>query len=102
VLFRNQTLASEYKPARYVLRMILRYLLAGPQSPPLTANAMKTYTYPIIETLCDEQGAIQALRRSIAVIDDVTASIPEGRLDRDTVRSQEYTALAQEKVIAHL
>jgi hypothetical protein len=63
---------------------------------------MKTYTQSIIETLCNEQAAIQALRRCIAIIDDVTASIPEGRLDRDTVRSQEYTALAQEKVIARL
>lgn len=102
VLFRNQTLGSKYKPARYVLMMILRYVLAGPQMPPLTANAMKAYTQPIIETLCNEQAAIQALQRCIAIIDDVTASIPEGRLDRDTARSQEYTALAQEKVIARL
>ena len=63
---------------------------------------MKAYTQPIIETLCNEQAAIQALQRCTAIIDEVTASIPEGRLDRDAARSQEYTALAQEKVIARL
>jgi len=76
VLFRNQTLGSKYKPARYVLMMVLRYVLAGPQMPPLTANAMKAYTQPIIETLCNEQAPIQALQRCTAIIDEVTAQFP--------------------------
>jgi hypothetical protein len=99
LLFRNQTLGSQFKPARYVLMMILRYLLAGPEMPKLTANAMKGYTQPIIDTLCDEQAAIRALRRCPAIVQDVTAAMPEGRLGRDTVRTQEFTTLVQRKAL---
>jgi hypothetical protein len=95
LLFRNQTLASKYKPARYVLMMILRYLVAGPDMPKLTANAMKAYTQPIIHTLSDDYRANRAFRYCTGIVDDVTATMPEVRLDRDTVRTQEFTMSAR-------
>lgn len=87
-LFRNSQIPVYYKPARYHLLMALRYLVGGEEMPALTANKVATYANNIADVLWSDQGAVDAFKAAVEVIDTATGGQP---LTRDTVKTQAFT-----------
>jgi AIPR protein len=87
-LFRNQSIPTTYKPARYHLLMALRYRIAGADMPGLTANAMSRYTQPILDVLWNDQLLVDSFRECTDIIDAV---INGTALNRDMVKTQDFT-----------
>lgn len=57
-LFRNNQLPAYYKPARYYLLMIFRYLVASGDMPQFTANKMQRYANELAEALWSEMKSV--------------------------------------------
>lgn len=87
-LFRNSQIPVYYKPARYHLLMAVRYLVGGSDMPSLTANKATVYANKIAEVLWSDQGALDAFKLAVEVIDSVLGGQP---LTRDTVKTQTFT-----------
>jgi hypothetical protein len=99
-MFKSQIIPNTYRPARYVLMMALRYLLAGPDMPAFTANAMRAYTQNILNVLWDDQAAAAAVGRCISLVDDIVSTMPEQSLNRDMVRGQDFTNAVRDRALS--
>lgn len=87
-LFRNSSLPVYYKPARYHLLMALRYIVAGPEMPDLTANKVSTYANLIAEELWSDDAALEAFKVAIGAVDEALGGVA---LNRDVVKTQTFT-----------
>ena len=87
-LFRNSQIPVYYKPARYQILMAVRYLTGGSDMPALTANKMTQYANKIAEALWSDQGAVDAFKQAVELVDSV---LGEQALTRDTVKTQSFT-----------
>ncbi|GAA1918568.1 AIPR family protein [Arthrobacter gandavensis] len=93
--FRNGQIPVSYKPARYHILMVARYLAAGWEMPAFTANKMERYTKKINEILWDDLKAAALFKDACAVIDEVQEGAP---LSRESVKPQSFTDLVLGKV----
>jgi hypothetical protein len=87
-LFRSGQLPVYYKPSRYHLLMVFRYLTGGSDMPALGANKIVAYSNRIAETLWSDQGSLDTFKRAVEVIDEATGS---QILTRDAVKTQAFT-----------
>lgn len=87
-LFRNSQIPVYYKPARYHLLMALRYLVGGDDMPAMTANKVTNYANKIADVLWSDQGAVEAFKEAVEVIDSALGGQP---LTRDLVKTQTFT-----------
>ncbi len=85
--FRNLSLDSKYRPAKYHILMMARLLLGGGEMPSLHANKMERYCIKIMDVLYDNAKCIAIFNQAASIIDTVT----EGNFDRDSIRSPQIT-----------
>ncbi len=86
-LFRSGAIDVLYKPARYQLLMLVRYLVAGPDMPPFASNKMEKYCRTLLDALWDEQ-------QSAAVFDQaaqIVRTVSKNKINSDTVRTEKFT-----------
>lgn len=86
--FRNGQIPVSYKPARFHILMVARYLAAGSEMPAFTANKIEGYAKKINEVLWDDQKAVDLFKAACAVIDSVQDGVP---LTRESVKPQSFT-----------
>jgi hypothetical protein len=92
--FRNAYLDVKYRPARYQLLMAIRHLIHGDITPPNTRVAFERYCDKIATIMWDQQEGPALVSGLLPVVDAaVTATEEDGILDRDTVRTQQFTDL---------
>jgi hypothetical protein len=94
-LFRNGQISVGYKPARYHLLMIARYLASTASMPALTANKIEPYAKKINEVLWDDSSALDLFKKACGVIDSVQDGAP---LTRESVKPQSFTDAVLAKV----
>lgn len=87
-LFRNGQIPVQYKPARFHLLMIFRYLSAGADMPAMCANKMTRYANGIADLLWSDEDAARIFREATEVVDEALAGLP---LTRDAVKTQVFT-----------
>ena len=86
--FRNGQIPVTFKPARFHILMVARYLAAGSEMPAFTANKIEAYAKKINELLWDDQKAVDLFKAACAVIDSVQDGAP---LTREAVKPQSFS-----------
>lgn len=86
-LFRNQTVASELKPARYHMLLAYRVLAHNETTPRMNSHEMERYSAVLLDTLWDDDIS-RGLFLSAA--ERVTA-VAAGNLHRDNIRTEPFT-----------
>lgn len=92
-LFRNGTIDSRYKPARYHILLAARLLLSPAKWPRPNSADAKRAAEAISEVLWSLSGSESVFQRAVDAVDVVA----EGNLHRDNIRTQPFT----EKLIRH-
>lgn len=87
-LFRNNQLPVYYKPARYHLLMIFRYLDSAGDMPQFSANKMQKYANQLAESLWSDEKSVEIFKSAIEVVDIAVGS---QTLTRDLVKTQTFT-----------
>lgn len=87
-LFRNQTLPSELKPARYHMLLGFRLLTSPRDLPAFNSHEMRRYCERLMEMLWDDQLSVRVLRDAAGHVDSVAA----GNMHRDNIRTETFTA----------
>jgi len=95
--FRNGLISPNYKPTRYQLLMIVRYLCGGADMPALTANKMEVYSSTIAKQLGDDDSALQLFKRALTVVD---AAAGGADITRDSVKTQSFTDSVKKALVA--
>lgn len=91
--FRNGHIDGKYKPARYQLLMAIRNF-AEPGVVPNKRRDLEKYCIRLAERLWDPNEGPRLVQSILPVIDSaVQATEADGILDRDTVRTQNFTDL---------
>ena len=91
--FRNGYIDGQYRPARYQMLMGARHL-AEHEPIPSKRRDLERYCERIAERLWDAQEGPLLFQRLLPVVDQaVNVTEPDGVLDRDTVRTQQFTDL---------
>lgn len=86
-LFRNGSIESRYKPARYHILMAAR-LLASSQNPPRpNSNEMARFSDELAEKFWDQSVSERLFTEAVKVI----AKMAGGNLHRDNIRTQPFT-----------
>jgi hypothetical protein len=85
--FRNNSLDSKFRPAKYHILMIVRLLAGGADMPAMSANKMEKYCKKVLDVLYDNNQCINLFNQAADVIDAVTG----GNFDRDSIRSPQVT-----------
>lgn len=94
--FRNGSIAVRYKPARYQMLMAVRQLVHGDKTVPAGSGKIDAYCGSLITPLWDNRDGLRLFQKILPVIDQaVKASEADGVLDRDTVRTQQFTDLVK-------
>ncbi|MCR2763811.1 AIPR family protein [Microbacterium sp. zg.B48] len=86
--FRNGQIPVSFKPARFHILMVARYLAAGSEMPAFTANKIEGYAKKVNDVLWDDQNAVDLFKAACAVIDSVQEGVP---LTRESVKPQSFT-----------
>src|SRR5438067_319118 len=86
-MFRNQKLASMYKPARYHILLAVRLLANNAIRPRMNAREMERYCKVITDQLWDYNRADELFAIAVGLIDEVA----EGNFDRDNIRTEDFT-----------
>jgi hypothetical protein len=86
-LFRNRSLDSSLKPARYHMLMALRFQVSGPDLPRPNAKALEAYCQKINEVLWDDSKALAAFKAAAKVAIPSDLARPPGRDDFKTQAS---------------
>ncbi|HEY6736559.1 MAG TPA: AIPR family protein [Candidatus Saccharimonadia bacterium] len=86
--FRNGSLPSIYKPARYHILMAFRYICGGPDMPALSANKMESYCNKIATRLWDDKAVLNDFSKAIEAVDAAANGAP---ITRDSVKTQSFT-----------
>jgi AIPR protein len=87
-LFRNNQIPPYYKPARYHLLMVFRYLVASGDMPQFTANRMQKYANDLAEALWSDTKSSEIFKQAVEIIDK---ALGEQKLTRDLVKTQSFT-----------
>jgi hypothetical protein len=91
-LFRNQLLASKYKPARYHLLYACRLLLAPANLPRPNSNEMERLSRSLIDILWDQGKSEKVFNDAVSALD----TIAKGNYNRDHIRTLPFAeALAK-------
>ncbi|MEP7153195.1 MAG: AIPR family protein [Nitrospira sp.] len=86
-LFRNGSIESKYKPARYHILMAAR-LLASPHNPPRpNSNEMTRFADELTEKFWDQSVAEHLFADAVAVVEEMA----KGNLNRDNIRTLPFT-----------
>jgi hypothetical protein len=93
--FRNTQLPSYYKPARYHLLMVFRYLVATGDMPQFTANKMQKYATEMAESLWSDTKSVEIFKKALEVID---AAAGAQSLTRDLVKTQTFTDAVKKSI----
>ena len=97
--FRNGLLDVKYKPARYQLLMAIRILIHGDARLPIGDRHIDRYCTTIADVMWDAQAGPALVSNLLPALDAAVATTePDGVLDRDTVRTQQFTDLLAEGV----
>lgn len=92
--FRNGNIDVRYKPARYQMLMGARHLHHGDEAPPSGGRKLEKYCSEFADILWDQQAGLSLFEGILPVVDRSVAQVePDGVLDRDTVRTQQFTDL---------
>ena len=91
--FRNQSIDSKFKPARFQILLAFRLLLADGKLPRMNSRDMEKYCLPLMEVLWDTAKAERAFANAAAAVEAVSG----GNFDSDLLRTQPFT----EKLRAH-
>jgi hypothetical protein len=86
-LFRNQTIDSVLKPARYHLLMVFHMLIQPNNPPPMNSHQMEKYCSTITEILWDDDKCRDTFVDSARYVQAVAA----GNLHRDNIRTEPFT-----------
>ena len=86
-LFRNQTLPSELKPARYHMLLAYRILAAGDAMPRMNSRDMETYCSSLLVTLWDDDKCREIFEKAAEQV----RAVAEGNLHRDNIRTEAFT-----------
>ncbi|HEY6759246.1 MAG TPA: AIPR family protein [Baekduia sp.] len=86
-MLRNGQLESRYRPARHHILMAVRHGVLGDDVPSFQSNEFKRQCSALIDMLHDDAACANAFLVATNVIDQV---VEDGRLDRDTVRTQTF------------
>ncbi|MFF0713593.1 AIPR family protein [Streptomyces bauhiniae] len=91
--FRNNHVDAKYKPARYQILMAMRHY-AEPGPIPTKRRDLEKYCIRLADRLWDPQEGPKLVQAILPVIDEaVLQTEKDGILDRDTVRTQNFTDL---------
>lgn len=85
--FRNGTIDSKYKPARYHILLAARLLTSGARPPRPNSHDAARYADEINAVFWDPARSDDLFRRAVGVIDSVAG----GNLNRDNIRTQPFT-----------
>jgi len=88
-LFRNGTLPSDLKPARYHLLLALRLTIDASPLPWMNSKDMVIYCDKFKKILWDNEACKKAFKSAEKLVRDVAA----GKLDGDSVRTESFTGL---------
>jgi AIPR protein len=97
-LFRNQTLDTKYKPARYHILLAARLLLEPSPPPAFNSHEMERYANRLMDKFWDAAVAERIFQQAASIVD----AVAKGNFDRDRIRTQPFTeslALECEKAI---
>jgi hypothetical protein len=86
-LFRNKTVDSTYKSARFHILMAVHLLIDNGNRAQPNSHDLERRCQAALQTLWDTNGAVDVFTRAVAIIDEVTG----GNLDRDHVRTEAIT-----------
>ena len=93
--FRNQSITSELKPARYHMLMAFRRLVAKSAAlPPMNSKAMKRFCEAQMVVLWDDESCLQTLEQAVALVREVA----NGNLHRDNIRTEPFTDALKAKL----
>jgi hypothetical protein len=88
-LFRNQTIASELKPARYHMLLAYRMLAHNEPTPGMNSHEMERYCKVLMEKCWDDDGSRLLFEKAAERVRLVAA----GNLHRDNIRTESFTNL---------
>lgn len=86
-LFRNQSLPSELKPARYHMLLAYRVLVNEEALPPMNSHEMVRYCNVLMESLWDDDISRAHFEKAETHVRAVAA----GNLHRDNIRTEPFT-----------
>lgn len=86
-LFRNQTITSELKPARYHILLAFRLLVSNKPLPRLNSHEMERYCTLMMEILWDDEKSKALFEQAR----DQVLAVAEGNLARDFIRTEPFT-----------
>lgn len=86
-LFRNQTIQSSLKPARYHILLAFRKLTNPQDLPRFNSHDMERFCAPLLETLWDDEKLKDIFKKATDLILDIS----EGNLHRDNIRTEPFT-----------
>jgi hypothetical protein len=87
-LFRSGAVPVQFKPARYLLLMALRYIAGGIEMPSLTANRIETYCERVCEVLWDVTKAADVFNQAAAFVGEALNGAP---LTLDIAKTRSFT-----------
>ncbi|ANS29899.1 AIPR protein [Rhodococcus opacus] len=88
-LFRNSGIFTDYKPARYQLIMLFRYLAGVDNVSPSNSNKIEKECDVICKALWDDTKASRIFTEATKIVDEALNGTP---VNRDIVRTQTFTA----------
>lgn len=97
-LFRNQTISSELKPARYHLLMAFRKICNTSSLPRLNSREMERYCNSLLEVLWDEQRYKDVFAQSSVIVSNAADS----NFHRDNIRTEPFTRKVNEEVMKYI
>jgi hypothetical protein len=86
-LFRNQTIASQLKPARYHMLLAYRILAHNQLTPSMSSHEMERYCKVLLDSLWDDDTS----RTLFETAADHVRSVAAGNLHRDNIRTEPFT-----------
>lgn len=95
-LFRSQSLAAKYKPARYHILLASRIILEPGEPPAPNSHEMRRYSERLMEKFWDANESDKVFQRAAGIVDTVA----ESNFHRDHIRTQPFTDRLRNKCIA--
>jgi hypothetical protein len=94
--FRNETLASQHKPARYHILMAFARLAAKSPLPAANSKDMVKACDAVNAILWDEKKSAAVFKQASAIVGEIAGGV----VNRDQIRSQPFTESLKKKLIS--
>ena len=94
-LFRNTSLPTRFKPFRYQLLMLFRYIAGGKSMPHLNSGRIESYCNKILEVLWDETRSLETYNTAAGFIESTAGA----SVARDTIKTQSFTELLKAPLV---